>query len=82
MSASVAPFPADLPETCRIRSCDIAAVVVFETIGHPNGDIRAGYCADHGAERPGIWHGSPGTYKICLSGPYRPRYSAFGRPTA
>lgn len=71
-------FPADLPETCQIRACDVAAVVVFEIFGHPNGDVRAGYCAEHGDARGGIWNQSPATYKICLSGPYLPRYSAFG----
>ena len=69
-------LPGGISAVCQMRNCDEQATIVFETIGHPNGDARAGYCGDHSIDRVGIWLESPKTYLCNLTGPFAPRVGA------
>lgn len=60
-SDSVQPGDAPTPR-CAVATCNEVANWRVQTIGHPNGDLNARYCATH-TFAP-VWAESPAPYEI------------------
>lgn len=63
-------LPTGMNPVCKIRRFPDPSRFVVATVGHPNGDVAAAYCADHTLGAVPVWEDSPKVYNTTVSGPY------------